>query len=78
MCQNLPMIAALRIVAAMSFAIRRFAAALAALLFAMMVGYVAGEIAGQRARANLENGLAADARLRQALLASELERFELL
>ncbi|WP_232833946.1 MULTISPECIES: ATP-binding protein [unclassified Sphingomonas] len=72
------MIAALRIVAAMSFAIRRFAAALAALLFAMMVGYVAGEIAGQRARANLENGLAADARLRQALLASELERFELL
>ncbi|WP_232473764.1 sensor histidine kinase [Sphingomonas sp. MA1305] len=57
---------------------RRIAAALAAALLAALAAWLAGDVAGRRARAGVAISVAADARLRQALLASELERFALL
>ncbi|WP_308814716.1 ATP-binding protein [Sphingomonas sp. GV3] len=62
----------------MSSTTRRVAAAVAAMLVAGLVAWAAGAIAGSRARGAFIASLSADARLRQALLTSELERFQLL
>lgn len=52
--------------------------AAAALLLAALVAMIAGHVAERRARRDVQQGVAADARLRQALLTSEIERFQLL
>ncbi|WP_242139763.1 ATP-binding protein [Sphingomonas sp. TREG-RG-20F-R18-01] len=60
------------------FPVQRYAILLVALLLAVAVGWGTGTAVEQSARARLATSVAADARLRAALLASEIARFRLL
>lgn len=60
------------------FPLRRVALILGALAIAMAVAFGVGRVISVTARARLATSVAADARLREALLASEIARFRLL